>query len=493
MGIKLDFPVMRNKSLELFLYSLFGFLLSCVVLSGSYRIKDGYWTPLRFLGKVRSLLDGSDVLDVNFIGDIYSYVIHNDSVKLFPSITELPAYVFYGYWEPRASVFIGLVLFILLVCAFSRSIQKGKYVSIGSLSILLTITSLLIPSQAALVRLTSVFASHRIIPAICVVCSTMLLFKNKKHISLPYKDVILLSLLSIVAMFSFANGFVLPLLTTFVLLGKYVIRDGSLRVRKILVFLIPVIIASILYFNSLNFDHHAELSANTLIDFDEKNIVSGLIFSIKLLSYLWNPLASIMLMIVLLPTPVLVLVRRFRRPWVSSTRNNLVVEDKVSLSRLSFVLLFYLSMVPMFIVSRGYSGLNPDIPPRYFLEASLASASFMIILILLNNNNTLNKIVFAIISIALVVKISIFCVDSFSENVESSGRKSIDEVIVECIQSHQYQDYKYLESECRIGKAFWHFGEENLVSHPSIKIDNPEEYSEVLFNTLNRKIDVNEN
>lgn len=481
MIFNFKFYSVLNRKIEIFLYSLFGFLFSFVVLSGSYTIGDGYWTPLRFLGKARSLFSGSDTLNVHFIGDIYSYVVHNDSVKLFPSLAELPVYSFYGYWEPRASVFIGVLFYLFLIFVFSRIVQKEKYLSIGSFSIILILTSLLIPSHSALVRFTSVFSSHRTIPAICLVSSSLLLFKGKRQILLPYKDIILLSFLSVVATFSFANGFILPLLTLFSLCRKLTKRDTILHARRILAFLIPVIVASIFYFKTLSLDHHVELSARHATNLGIGNIFSGLIYSVKFLTY-WDYSAfSLILMIVLLPAPLALLMRRIRRPNHSRLDSNIAFDDQISLSRLSFVLCFYLLTIPIVIVLRG----SPNVPDRYFVEATLASASFYMIVLLLNKRTAVKKIALVVILLITVTKISYTSFDALSGRSFNSG-ESVDEVIVECIRNHQYQDYNYLESQCGISRGFWHFAEESLTSHPSIKIDDPEKYSEVLFNTLNK-------
>ena len=85
--------------------------VSLIVIS-DYIFSDGFWTPLR---GIHFLLDTGNYNNL-FFKNLVENSIHNDSIKLFPTLIEFLPSAIIGYWSPRISLLIGILSW--LICQF---------------------------------------------------------------------------------------------------------------------------------------------------------------------------------------------------------------------------------------------------------------------------------------------------------------------------------------------------------------------------------------
>ena len=98
-----------------------GSTLGLVVIS-DYKIYDGFYTPLRSLYflfyKFKNLL----ILDN--LKEIIGSTVHNDSIKFFPTLLE---YIFsfgFNYWNPRMSLLLGFLSWLVCYALFIKIIFR---------------------------------------------------------------------------------------------------------------------------------------------------------------------------------------------------------------------------------------------------------------------------------------------------------------------------------------------------------------------------------
>ena len=90
-----------------------------LIIITDYKVYDGFYTPLR--GLYLLFYDFQNLVNLSNLSDFVESVIHNDSIKAFPSLLE---YIFsfgFRYWNPRMSLFLGFLSWILCYGLFFKN------------------------------------------------------------------------------------------------------------------------------------------------------------------------------------------------------------------------------------------------------------------------------------------------------------------------------------------------------------------------------------
>ena len=97
------------------------------IINSNYVIGDGYWTPLRALYKSTENISSFD--------KIYQFInltTHNDSVKLFPTLVEWFFFHIQSFWEPRVSLAIGFISWLLCYLLFVKYSAINRELPVSS-------------------------------------------------------------------------------------------------------------------------------------------------------------------------------------------------------------------------------------------------------------------------------------------------------------------------------------------------------------------------
>ena len=93
-----------------------------LILISDYQIYDTFWTPLRSLYRAlnNDFWFSNPYQVINYIYD----TVHNDSIKLVPSLIEYLFAIPFNYWNPRVSLLLGVLIWILCYLFFTRILFK---------------------------------------------------------------------------------------------------------------------------------------------------------------------------------------------------------------------------------------------------------------------------------------------------------------------------------------------------------------------------------
>ncbi len=177
-----------------------------LIIITDYKIYDGFYTPLRSLYFL--LYKSNNLLILDNLKEIIRYSLHNDSIKFFPSLIEYIFSIGFNYWNPRISLLIGFLSWLVCYGLFLKIIYRLFELNKLQKQIFsLFISVCFFSSLFFYTRFSIVFAIHRTLPIICALLISLLLFKNNKNYILSNLDILISIILCIIAQFSFASGF----------------------------------------------------------------------------------------------------------------------------------------------------------------------------------------------------------------------------------------------------------------------------------------------
>ena len=96
----------RSNSINYIIFYLF-LAVFLIIIFSNYSSGDFYWTPLRSIYIFETTNNWNWASIKNFVIS----AVHNDSIKFFPVLIEILGLKIAGRWEPRISLFIGLMNF----------------------------------------------------------------------------------------------------------------------------------------------------------------------------------------------------------------------------------------------------------------------------------------------------------------------------------------------------------------------------------------------
>ncbi|MDA7685496.1 hypothetical protein N8608_02925 [bacterium] len=406
-----------------------------IVFGPSVHIRDYWTTPMRALIYART--NCFDLLEC--INGFAQLTVHNDSVKFFPSAFELIHASILGYWSMSASRFIGvacwLLIFVLLVAAHKSFFPTPNIISKALYLYWLFICTMYI----GFLRFSAPFSIHRSLPALCVASSAYLLWvplpKQITKIRIP-----LLGILSVISLFSFANGALLFLAVMATLALK--------KSKQILWFSILASICFYFYSLIVNFGHSSGWSSKA-----SPTLSKGFSF---LLDFAVWPISSILeniSLIALLGGLALIIILGLYlqkiNPRISLSSELEVGNFRSALGFYSFIILFYSSVPVLVTLQRGYSSMQE----RYFIESSLFNAAIVGVLLVMMLKLQMHKAKFIILLISgSLLAINLFMLSdldkSFSDNYLYSNINT-----VECLQRAPIITTKVVEN-CGVDKEF---------------------------------------
>ena len=496
-----------SKSIYLIIIYL-TILVFSIVLFSNYSSGDFFWTPLRSI----YIFKTSNLWNLENLKDFLLSTRHNDSIKFFPTVFEIISLKFTENWEPKISLTLGLVSWLLNFYIYLKVILRSfkltpKYQKVLALILFLCFFG----PPYFFYRFTIVFALFKTLPILCILLSCIILFK--KELTINILDLILLCTFCIVAQFSYSWGSILWITNYFLLIIKYLIfKRKFLNLTKLITFGFIGAFSTIIYISMLDFSTLISLSKNKIaVNFKEfANTIKGFysFFSTYSLSYLGG-------------------LDRYSQKFpkclfntdISNTPDCGVNEIYIDMSIIIFsVFIFFLAIQIIQIIKKKYfvkflveSGpflfiaLNTSIlpianlflrsqnnsPPRYFPESTLFSISLILIAwvsININKLRILKTFILFFIFLSSIINFSnINIYTSKLINNEPLGDKQFSNTIA-CIRNapENNKNYDYLHNTCEFWKTNKYFKKKSEFNHPFIKIKNKDSYSRKVFKVLGK-------
>lgn len=466
-----------------------------LIIITDYKVYDGFYTPLR--GLYFLFYDFQNLVNLSNLSEFVESVIHNDSIKAFPLILE---YIFsfgFRYWNPRMSLFLGFLSWILCYGLFLRIIIRlfelnKLHKQIISLSISLCFFS----SLFFYTRFSILFAIHRTLPIICALFLSLLLFKNNKNYIFNNLDILISILLCIIAQFSFASGIFLWPNTFFALIFKRFLYKNSISKLKIYTFLFFLVLFSIIYFYLFDNSHIINLINNQIFEGNKlearisMDLSKYLIFIFTYGSSFFNSLINFQNNYYLLCSIILFIL--YMILFITAVKNKFYIFSKDFLFKISpliFLVSFNLFIIFSVFFSRGAPSIGHE--SRYFCESTIFSLSLIGIAFYLLLKLKRPKLLKICIVLALFLSINNLIAYSiyfknyflFPKFRSYTGESKL----VECIKNDANPSLFVLENKCNLGFYFRYFQAEGKDIHPSIKIKDRDAYSEKIFKTFGNK------
>ena len=467
--------------------------VSLIVIS-DYIFSDGFWTPLR---GIHFLLDTGNYNNL-FFKNLVENSIHNDSIKLFPTLIEFLPSAIIGYWSPRISLLIGILSWLICYLVFRDLINKIfeiKDEKKNYLSLFLSIC--FFSSPFFFTRFTQVFAVHKTIPLICSVGIFSIIFQKSRNYILQNKDLLKITLLSLLAQFSFASGvFLLPITALAILWKSFLMPKGKIR-KFFYYYLFIAVLFLIIYFGFFNYDHIIERTIKT---YEDKNLISN--YSIALFtSYIFTYCSSFFNGFNYYGSKYFVALSYLQFAFYGFclllfSRNYKVIFSKGNIFKVSpliFIIFFNLFGLFAILISSGPSSMV--FSGRYFCESIVLSLSLLAIFIFYTiqiNKNFLNhKILYIwllLLCLTNLISYGPYVVAIKNKFLGSQNNENFGQVLlIRCIKNNKSPSYESLKNECNLDKYFWYFKDENLLEHSSIRIYDVDDYSKKVFKVFGNK------
>ena len=220
-----------------------------IVLFSNYSSGDFYWTPLRSI----YIFKTNDLLDFETIKRFLNSTIHNDSVKLFPTILEIISLKFSYNWEPRISLLLGLGSWLLNFYLYFKLILRSFKLTLKQQKVLALILFLcFFGPPYFFYRFTIVFALFKTLPSLCLLSITKILFKNDSNIN--NLDLISICAFCLIAQFSYSWGSILWITSYFILFSNYLLfKTKYINLTKLVIFGFIGTFSITLYISILDF------------------------------------------------------------------------------------------------------------------------------------------------------------------------------------------------------------------------------------------------
>ena len=335
---------------------------------------DAFVTPLVFIGRLDDPLS-----------ELIQYSVHNDSIKLVPSLIEGLVKLLGGHWSIEASLWLGFASLIFLVYLFLRLLWPPLDDKYSQVVKVLTISLLIIPTSAWIFRFSTAFAIHRTIPVITAVIASSILFKRRADTRPSVVDSIRLSILSLISIYTFAIGYILPEMISGVIAFKCLkLRAGF---KPLVVYSLATFPGAFYALILIKSYHERSWTSGTLKP--AMYISNSLAFSVRFITYSWEPTVFIAFALL----AAYLLFRKILRSDGSkilqkSFQKSIAGKSQIHYTkRLIFVSFFACTTIPLWVAARiervaingsYWAGIN--VPDRYFLEASVASICIVIII-----------------------------------------------------------------------------------------------------------------
>lgn len=388
-----------------------------ILQSPIIHIRDFWTTPMQALITARSNCDSS----LKCIFDFAQHTVHNDSVKLFPAVFELFHTSIFGYWSLWASRLLGAGCFVLTF-AFLVKIHSAFFPASSLLSKALYLYWLFLLSMyIGIGRFSAPFAIHRSLPALCVVFSAYLLWAPLSNRLINKLRLPLLGLMSVISLFSFANGALLFFAVIAVTLFFKKFKE-SLYLSGL------ALISFSLYLLIVDFGHSDKWTQRA-----DPSLGKGLSFFFDFTIYpvkkVFEDSPSLALFVSLLI--VIAMGVYYKHMNTASRFNNDKNNNLASAFKFySFILLIYSSVPILVTLQRGYTQTND----RYFIEAVMFNAALAGILFVIVITFNLHRmpLVFFLASICFV-SLNMFKLSNLKQYWP--GRYSANKTsTIECVQ-----------------------------------------------------------
>lgn len=479
-----------NKINFLFVSSSLG-----LVVISDYKIYDGFYTPLRSLYFL--FYKFKNFLTLDNLNEIIGSTVHNDSIKIFPTLLEYFFSIGFNYWNPRMSLLLGFLSWLVCYFLFLKIIIRlFKFNELQKQIYSLLISFCFFSSLFFYSRFSIVFAIHRTLPIICALFISLLLFKNNKNYILSNSDILISILLCIIAQFSFASGIFIWPNTFLALIFKRYLSKDSVSKLKIYTFLFFLVLFSIIYFNLFEKDHIISLINNQIFEenkFQPKfslDLSKYFIFFSTFGSSFFNSFinfqnnyylffsSSLFIFYIILSITIL--------------KNKIYIFSKEVLFKLSpliYLVSFNIFIIFSVFISRGAPDIGHE--SRYFCESTIFSLSIISIAFYLLLKLKRLKILKIFIAFALIFSLNnLIAYAIYFKNYflfPYSRIYSGEKKLIECIKYDKNPSIFILQNKCALGSYFRYFQEKENLIHPSIKIKDRDAFAQKIFKTFGNK------
>ena len=497
-----------TKSINLIIFYLLLAVFLVIVFS-NYGSGDFFWTPLRSI----YIFKTSNFWDFETFKSFLISTVHNDSVKLFPTLFEIISLKLSNNWEPRISLLLGLGSWLLNFYIYLKLILRSFKLTFKSQKVLALILFLcFFGPPYFFYRFTIVFAIFKTLPSLCVLFSAQILFK--KDPTLNNIELILLCTFCLVAQYSYSWGSILWITTFLVLYCNYKEFKGKyLHPIKLITFSFVGTISTILYILILDFSTLTSLfiKNNISLNFkDFSNSIKG--FYSFLSTYSLSYMGGLDSYSQKFPTCL------FNTDIINVPECG-INKSYIRVSLIIFSLFIFLMLIqivkiiqkqstktfiykssPFIFIASNTSAIpianiflraQYTSPPRYFPESTLFSISIILIALLtlrINKFNLLKLFIFLLIFLSSFINFSNINIYTFKLlNKDPLGDPQFSNMII-CIRSapENKKNFNYLFNQCNFWKTNKYFNDQSKIDHPFIKIKNFDFYANKVFKVLGK-------
>jgi len=497
-----------TKSINLIIFYL-TIAIFAVILFSNYSSGDFFWTPLRSI----YIFKTSNLWNLGILKNFLISTNHNDSIKFFPTIFEIIGLKLTDNWEPRTSLLLGLVSWILNYYIYLKLILRSFKLNLKYQKVLALILFLcFFGPPYFFYRFTTVFALFKTIPSLCILFLSQILFKKDSNIN--NLEIILLCIFCLVAQFSYSWGSTLWITTYLVLFSNFLgFQKKYLNPTKLIIFGFIGTFSTTLYIYLLDFSTLTNLFIKNNISLNFKDFFNSIkgfysFLSSYSLSYLGGldsysqqfptclfntdisniPECGTSKLFIKISLVIFSLFIFFLGIQAFQIKQNKSFSNFISQSSPFIFIALNTSVLPianLFLRSQNIS------PPRYFVESTFFSTSLIFIaLISLNikKYNLFKLFIYALIVLSSIINFSNINIYTYKLfNKEPLGDPNFSNAI-ECIRKapENKKNYDYLYNKCDFWKTNKYFHEQSKFDHPFIKIKNIDSYTIKVFKVLGK-------
>lgn len=467
-----------------------------LILISDYQIYDTFWTPLRSLYRAlnNDFWFSNPYQVINYIYD----TVHNDSIKLVPSLIEYLFAIPFNYWNPRVSLLLGVLIWILCYLFFTRILfkifelnKKNKQI----LSFLLAISFFSSPFFS--IRFTYLGAIHKTIPILCSIFIANIIFKGRINDKLTRFDLTKIISLCFIGQFSFVSGIFLWINSFLFLFFKNFLARESVSKMKIYIFSFFLAISFAIYFNLFTQAHLYESTSENFLNLI--NNTNPIQTSLKYISFIATSISVYFNGTYYFGTPYFVVLSILNLIIYIFVFYKLIFRKKDKLNKLDLFKispLLYLTTFNLYgLLATQIVRLPRYFEARYFCENIILSFSLlsMLVFFLIKKNKKIfvkNIIYFTVIfSFSNLIGFLIFThkyVISPNTRVYNGDSK-----VYECLRKEREPNYNNAIKNCKLDKAWGFIREDNPKKHPTIKVNDFEEYSKKIYRVFGNKYQEN--
>ncbi len=411
-------------------------LSSALALRLNYFIGDGFSTPLRalYIAKYESL----DFLDR--ISQFTVATVHNDSVKLFPSLIELLFFQIKGHWSPAISISIGIISWISCYLLIVKLVQENTSLTEKEKALFISFIalSMFCPSHFFL-RFTQVFVIHRTLVAICVLVIANILFK-KENLLTTNKRTAIISICCIISQFSFANGFTIWFLILAGLILKELYPKININPIKVKYFVLACLTSNSFYLILFDNSHTKALASVMMSKLQMKDGFSlGLeLFANFSTNYMSSFNSNFFIGKTFSFSVLLIIYILIINKFLKNNKSNVKIEKLVNLLPFIFIGTFY----GLPILGRLFLRYEP-ISSRYFVESTLFSISILVIIYSMSKATGVRNISSFLLTYVLVLSsLNLMNIVKYVQDLNFPDSHAREVELIKCIKSSSEVSYK---------------------------------------------------